>query len=156
LTEIQLKINSILGQMATLERHKKHQEPVRITRYFSEDLKLKKVREFEQNLSTIRDICREYGVSRTAVYKWIYKYSAMRKKSIKQVVEAKSDTVKISRLKDELKAVERVIGQKQILIEFLEKMIELAEEEYGIDIKKKYSSSPSSGSGAKGRGTRSK
>jgi hypothetical protein len=39
--------------------------------------------------------------------------------------------------------LERIIGQKQILIDFKDKMIDIAEEEYGVDIKKKYSSKPS-------------
>ena len=80
----------------------------------------------------------------------------MRKKGVKQVVEAKSDTAKIERLREEVHEMERLIGQKQIQIDFLEKMIELAEKEYGIDIKKKYSSRRSSGSGRTGKGTRSK
>ena len=79
----------------------------------------------------------------------------MRKKGIKQVVEAKSDTAKIARLREEVREMERLIGQKQIMIEFLEKMIELAEKEYGVDIKKKYSSGRSSGSGRTGKGTKS-
>lgn len=58
------------------------------------------------------------------------------KKGIKQVVEAKSDTIKIKQLKDQIKELERIIGQKQILIDFQEKMIELAENEYQLDIKK--------------------
>lgn len=142
--------------MATLEQYKKASSNERIQRYFSEDFKKKKVREIEQNVVTVLQITREYGVSKTSVYKWIYKYSAMRKKAVKQVVEAKSDTVKIVHLRDEVRNMERLVGQKQIRIDFLEKMIELAEQEYGIDIKKKFSSIPLSGSGQTGKRTRSK
>jgi transposase-like protein len=117
---------------------------------------VRKVREIEQNLTRVAQLCREYSVSSAAVYKWIYKYSSMRKKGIKQVVEAKSDTVKISLLRDQVKEMERAVGQKQIMIEFLQKMIELAEDEYGIDIKKKFSSTQSSGFGSTVKGTRSK
>jgi len=99
---------------------------------------------------------REYSVTKTAIYKWIYKYSAMRKKGLKQVVEAKSDTVKINRLKAQVKEMEGMVGQKQIMIEFLEKMIELAEQDYGIEIKKKFSSDASNGSGATVKNTGSK
>lgn len=142
--------------MATLSKYQKAGAPSRIQRYFSEDFKKKKVREIEGGLATIAQVAREYQVTRTAVYKWLYKYSAMRKKNIKQVVEAKSDTVKLTQLRDEVREMERLIGQKQIAIDFLEKMIELAEKEYGIDIKKKYSSKPSSGSGVTGKRTKSK
>jgi len=71
----------------------------------------------------------------------------MRKKSVRQVVEAESDTRKILQLKERVKELERIIGQKQILIDFQGKMIELAEDEYGVDIKKKYGTKPSSGFG---------
>ena len=142
--------------MATLGNYQKSKRSERLGRYFSEDFKRKKVKEIEQNLATVVQISREYEVSRAAVYRWVYKYSAVRKKGIKQVVEAKSDTVKIARLRDEVREMERVVGQKQIKIDFLEKMIELAEKEYGIDIKKKYSSTLLSGSGQTGKRTRSK
>lgn len=142
--------------MATLGNYQRSKQAERVQRYFSEDFKRKKVKEIEQNLATVVQISREYEVSRAAVYRWVYKYSAVRKKGIKQVVEAQSDTVKITRLRDEVREMERVVGQKQIKIDFLEKMIELAEKEYGIDIKKKYSSMPLSGSGQTGKRTRSK
>jgi len=114
-------------------------------RYFSEDFKKKKVRELERNITSVPDICKTYSVSRTSVYKWIYKYSVMAKKQLKQVVEAKSDTQKIKALQDRIKELERVVGQKQLLLEFKDKMIEIAEATYGVDIKKKIGSRLSSG-----------
>ena len=75
-------------------------------RYFSEDFKKKRVRELENNLVSISDICKTYHVSRTSVYRWIYKYSSMAKKEVKQVVEAKSDTKKIQLLEERIKALE--------------------------------------------------
>ena len=123
-------------------------------RYFSDEFKKKKVREFENNLTSVADICRTYSVSRTSVYKWIYKYSVMAKKQVKQVVEAKSDTKKIKALKDRIKELERVVGQKQLLLEFKDKMIEIAESTYGINIKKKVSSKLSSGTTSTGKSTK--
>lgn len=114
-------------------------------RYFSEDFKKKKIRELERNITSITDICNTYSVSRTSVYKWIYKYSAMAKKQAKQVVEAKSDTQKIKALQARIKELERIVGQKQLLLEFKDKMIEIAEATYGVDIKKKVGSRLSSG-----------
>lgn len=69
----------------------------------------------------------------------------MAKKDVKQVVEAKSDTAKIQHLQAYIKELEMKLGQKQMLLEFKDKMIELAEETYGVDIKKKFNSKPSSG-----------
>jgi len=122
-----------------------HETKPQFQRRFSEDFKRKKIRELEKNITSIPDICKTYSVSRSAVYKWIYKYSVMAKKQVKQVVEAKSDTQKIKALEDRIKELERIIGQKQLLIEFKEKMIEIAESTYGVDIKKKLGSKHLSG-----------
>lgn len=127
---------------------------LRQNRYFSDDFKKKRVKEIENNLLTIAEICKTYQVTRTSVYKWIYKFSVMAKKQSKQVVEAKSDTRKIQQLEQRIKELERMVGQKQILLEFNEKMIEIAEQTYDIDIKKKLSSKLSAGSGkTKGKNT---
>jgi transposase-like protein len=132
--------------MATPEKLTK--APIlRSYRYFSEDFKKRKVRDLEKNLVSISELCREYQVSRTAVYNWIFKYSKMAKKGERQIVERKSDTHKIQELRERIKELERVVGQKQLLIEFQQKMIELAEQTYDIDIKKKLSSKLSSGTG---------
>ena len=114
-------------------------------RSFSEEFKKNKIRELERNITSVCDICATYSVSRTSVYRWIYKYSVMAKKQVKQVVEAKSDTRKIQALEDRIKELERIVGQKQLLLEFKDKMIEIAEATYNVDIKKKVGSKLSSG-----------
>jgi transposase len=116
-------------------------------RYFSESFKQEKVREIEKRTVTVSEIAREYEVSNSAVYKWIDKYSLMKKKGIRQVVESESDTRKVIALREKVRELERMVGQKQIQLEFKDKMIEIAEEMYGVDIKKKFGSQPSSGSG---------
>lgn len=119
----------------------------RQNRYFSDSFKKKIVTDYENNLVTVTEISKEYDVSRPAVYKWIYKYSLHLKKQTKQVVELKSDTKKIQALKDKIKALEQLIGQQQIKLDFTEKMLELLEQEYGIDAKKKFGGQHSNGSG---------
>lgn len=119
----------------------------RISRYFSESFKQEKVRQLENNLVTVRQISREYEVSTTAVYKWLYKYSKLYKKGYRQIIEPMSDAHKINALKEKIKELEQIIGQKQIQLDFKEKMIELAEQMYDIDIKKKFGSQRSAGSG---------
>ena len=130
-----MRVNSVFNQ----EQYSRH------NRYFSEAIKQKIVKDLEKNLVSVMEVCRTYQVSRTSVYRWIYKYSVMAKKKHKQVVEPKSDARKIKALQDRIKELERIIGQKQIKIDFNEKMIEIAEQRYNIDIKKKFGSKPSSG-----------
>ena len=42
-------------------------------------------------------------------------------------------------LKKKVAELERIIGQKQVLLDFKDKMIEIAEQTYGVKIKKKFS-----------------
>lgn len=126
----------------------------RQNRYFSGDIKKKIVRDLERNITTIGEVMKVYQVSRTSIYRWIFKYSAMAKKQHKQVVEPKSDTQKIKALEERIKELERIVGQKQLLLEFKDKMIEIAESTYGVDIKKKVGSRLSSGTTSTERNTK--
>jgi transposase-like protein len=106
-------------------------------RRFSESFKTAKVREIEQGKTKISDICKQYEVSNTNVYRWISKYGKMKTKKIRTIVESESDTQQLLALKKKVAELERIIGQKQILLDFKDKMIDIAEEMYGVDIKKK-------------------
>jgi hypothetical protein len=53
------------------------------------------------------------------------------------IVESESDTVKLIEYQKKIAELERIVGQKQVIIDFQNKVIELAEVEYKIDIKKK-------------------
>jgi transposase-like protein len=117
-------------------------------RYFSESFKKQKVREIERNLTTVLMVSREYEVSDTAVYNWLYKYSVLRARQVRQIIEPMSDSHKIQELRKKIQELEQLVGQKQIQLEFKEKMIDLAEQMYNVDIKKKLGSKLSSGSGS--------
>lgn len=111
-------------------------------RRFSESFKVKKVREIETGVTKVSEICKEYEVSSTAIYHWLAKYGIMRDKKERLVIEAESDTQAIALLRKKVAELEQLVGQKQIQLEFKEKMIEIAEEMYGVDIKKKLSGPP--------------
>jgi len=96
-------------------------------------------------------VSKEYDVSTTAVYKWLYKYSIFLAKQVRQIIEPMSDAQKIKDLRKKIQELEQLVGQKQIQLEFKDKMIELAEQMYKIDIKKKLGSKPSNGSGSTGK-----
>ncbi len=118
-------------------------------RVFSEEFKVKKVKEIERGISTISEICKAYQVSDTGVRKWLNKYSTMKKSKERLIVESQSETQKIIELKKQIADLERLLGQKQVQIEFKDKLIDLAEEVYKIDIKKNFGTKPSSDSGKK-------
>ena len=124
----------------------------RRVRHFSDTFKCDKVREIESGQLKISELVKEYEVSPTSVKRWINKYGTMKKKKpSKLIVESDSDTKKVLELQKRIAELERIVGQKQILIDFKEKMIEIAEEHYKIDIKKNFSTQPSSSIGKTGK-----
>lgn len=123
----------------------------RQVRHFSDTFKMEKVRELESKQVGISEIVREYEVAATTVYRWLKKYGTMKKKPERIIVESDSDTRKLLELKQRVAELERMVGQKQILIDFKDKMIELAEEHYKIDIKKNSITQPSSNIGKTGK-----
>ena len=95
-------------------------------RHFSETFKQEKVKEVNEGRSRISDICRAYQVSYNTVYRWINSYSNISKPQ-RTIVETKSDTAKILALQKKIADLERLLGQKQVQLDFQNKMIEIAE-----------------------------
>lgn len=121
---------------------------VRIRRHrrYSEELKRQIVSEYERGKMTVHELEKFYDISNVSIYQWIYKYSNYNKKTI-QVVEYKNSQVqRLKELETKVRDLERIVGQKQVNIEYLEKMIELAIKRYDIDIKKNFNTPHSSGS----------
>jgi len=81
------------------------------------------------------------------IYRWIYRYSIFNEKGSRIVEMKDSSTEKLKKLEQRIKELERAVGQKQITIDYLEKMIEVAKEELDIDIKKNFDTPRSTGSG---------
>lgn len=106
-------------------------------RIFSLDVKLDLVRKIERGNLRVSDVTRTYGVSKTAVYKWLRKYSDLYKKETRVIVEHKSISKKNKELQDQIKKLEQALGQKQMRIDYLEKVVEFASERSGEDIEKK-------------------
>lgn len=117
-------------------------------RTFGEKFKKDMVKRIENNQYSVRDVSELYGVSTTAVYKWVYKYSILYQKGYKQIIEPMSSTRKVKEMQERIKELERAVGRKQMRVDFLEKLIEIAGDQLGVDIKKKAGSPPRSGSGS--------
>lgn len=106
-------------------------------RSFSEAFKKAKVKEIIEKRISVQQISELYEVSRSSVYRWIYKYSNSTPES-KQVVQMESEALKTKRLLAQVAELERCIGQKQLAIDFLEATLSAASQEVGYDLKKKY------------------
>jgi transposase len=129
--------------MVNLGKMKRKSRPNRV---FSQELRQKIVQEIEQGKVTIASVRREYSVSNTTIYRWLHKYSSYLQKGVKMVLELSSEGYRTKELEKRLKEAEAALGRKQMEVDYLQKMIEIASKEYGIDIKKKSLTRPSTGS----------
>lgn len=68
------------------------------------------------------------------------------KKGVQIVEMNDSQTSKVKQLEHQVKELDQAIGRKQIRIDYLEKLFELAQEHYGIDLKKNSTTPPCGGS----------
>jgi transposase len=117
-------------------------EAERRRRHFSDDFKKSKVQELELKRTTISELQRQYEVSSTTIYRWIANFGTMKNKPERIIIETDSDTKELLVLKKKISELERIVGQKQVLIDFYDKLIDIAEDEYKVDIKKKFGTKP--------------
>ncbi len=118
---------------------------LRKKRHYSEDFKKEIVSLFESGKYSVKQLESLYGVVNSTIYKWIYKFSTFNEKGIRVIEMKQSSSLKLKELTQKVKDLERIVGQKQIKIDYLEKMIDIAKDEFDIDIKKKYNTPQSAG-----------
>ena len=121
---------------------------IRTQRYFSEAFKKEKVQDLIDKRTTVQKLCDLYGVSRTSVYKWLYQYSPHHAQKSRQVIEMESESQKTQFYQNRVAELERIVGQKQLELDFQKKLIEIASEELGMDLKKNFSTRASNGFGS--------
>lgn len=119
---------------------------LRQRRSFSTTLRKEVVGLIESGKLSVSAASREYQVTRTSIYNWIYKYSTYNQKGVLLVADKKTQSEKVKKLQQQIAELERAVGHKQMQVDFYEKFIEFASEEVGTDLKKKYESAASSGS----------
>ena len=108
-----------------------------LRRVFDLELKLSLIGQIERGELGVSSVCKIYKVSPTAVNKWLHKYSDIYKKQTRVIVEQKSLSKKNKDLQAHIKDLERALGQKQLRIDYLEKVVEITSDRLGEDIEKK-------------------
>jgi len=121
-------------------------QKIRKHRVYSEPFKKEIVRIFESGEFSVPQLEKLYSIRNSLIYNWIYKYSTFNEKGFRVVEMKQSNSQKLKELADKVKELERIVGQKQIKIDYLEKIISIAEDELNIEIKKKSDTSQSTGS----------
>ncbi len=130
-----------------MAKDKKTRLEIRQRRIFSEAYKRQKVQRIVEKKIAIKNIVEHYGVTRMTVYRWLYRYSPHHQKGTNQVVQMESEESRTKQLLAQVAELERAIGQKQLYIDYLEKLIAISSEEIEVDLKKSFARQPSSGSG---------
>jgi transposase-like protein len=125
---------------------KKKFQPRRI---FSESVRRTIVVDIESGKCSVSQASQELRVTRNTIYRWIHRYSRYLKNQMVFVVEDKSQAYRTKELEQKLKELEAALGRKQLEIDFLNKLIEIAEKESGVIIKKNSSNSHLDGSNHK-------
>lgn len=115
---------------------------------FSEPIKKQTVKDIENGKCSVTQASCELGVSVQSIYKWLDKYSRYLKKGKILVVEEKSEAYRTKELEKHTMELEAALGRKQMELDLLEKIIELAGDSYGCDLKKNFSKKPSNGFGS--------
>ena len=111
---------------------------IRKKRCFSEAFKKNIVKEFESGKYSVLQLEKLFKVNNKSIYQWIYKYSTFNDQSARIVEMKQSSTNKVKELEKQIKELQRAVGIKQLQIDYLEKMLDIAKEDLGIDIKKNY------------------
>lgn len=126
-------------------------------RIFSEAIRRQTVKDIEAGKCSVLQASRELSVTAGAVYKWVHLYSRYLSKNKVMVVEDKSEAYRSMELEKRLKEAEAALGRKQMEIDFLNKLIEFANEEFKTDLKKNLLNKPLPGfKSTKGKGTGTK
>lgn len=116
-------------------------------RTFSEEFKRARVKEYERGEHTVIELAKLFDIQKIVLYRWIHKYSLYNKKRTVLVEMKESSKQKLKEYEKRIAELERALGQKQLKIDFLEKMIDLTEQDHKIDIKKNAPTPLSHGSG---------
>jgi len=106
------------------------------TRRFSDDFKKSIVSEFEKGNFSVLQLSRLYSVHFQSIYRWIYKFSTFNEKGYRIVEMEESTSKKLKDQEARIRELERAVGQKQLKIDYLEKLIEIAGKDLGLDLKK--------------------
>ena len=109
----------------------------KILRRFSSAFKKEKVKLLDQGKLSVKDLSEIYEVSQTAIYKWKRKYSKL-EKAERIVIEKVSEETKNIELLKRVAELERIIGKKQMELDYYKTTIEVLSEEAGEDLIKKH------------------
>jgi transposase-like protein len=116
-------------------------------RIFSQAFKQQVVDSLNSKSTTIAAVSAQYDLRPSVLYKWLHRYSPPHfHQGTRMVIEHESDSLAADALRKRVAELERLVGQKQVQLEYLEQIIAQASASYGVDLKKNSGTKPSNGS----------
>lgn len=124
---------------------------IRKQRKYSIEFKKRIVADFESGKYSVPQLEKLHGVGNPTIYSWVYKFSTYNEQGFRIVEMKDSSHKKMKELEARVKELESTVGRKQIMIDYLERMMEISKAELDIDIKKNFGTPQSIGSGKTGK-----
>jgi transposase-like protein len=113
---------------------------LRQTRQFSPTLKTSIVKRIDTGRISPTQVSREYSVSLSTVYRWIYNYSMFNQRGTIMVVDKKTNDQQTELLKQRIAELERIVGTKQMQLDYYQEYSRGLEQEVPESVKKKWES----------------
>lgn len=111
--------------------------------YYSVALKLSVVQEIESGKSTQSALARKYGIKgHSTILKWLRKYGNGSYGSQKRATAMSEKKKRELHLENEVKALKRELEEARVRNVVLETLIDVADEELGMDLRKKCGAKP--------------
>ena len=108
-------------------------------RIFSEELRKQIVGQIERGELTVAQAKREYSIGGIqTIYNWLYRYSRTLKKGTRMVMEKDSQEKTSQELRKRIKELEAALGRKSLEADLFRVIVDLASDEYKIDLKKTF------------------
>ena len=120
---------------------KESQNESKPNRNYSVAFKMKVVEEVENGLISVCSAQKLYRIAgNNTIGEWVKKYGINERINRTVNIMTRDEEMELIRLRKEVKRLERAVDDKEIKVIALESLIELAEEKYGMDLKKNFGS----------------
>ncbi len=108
-----------------------------ITKRYSIAFKQKVISEIEEGKYAKSESSKIYGISQGSIHYWLKKYGKYKVLNKIVRIEMKGEKDRIKQLEKEKRTLESALAQSHLKALYLESLVEIAEEKYGLDLKKK-------------------
>ncbi len=108
-----------------------------ITKRYSIAFKQKVISEIEEGRYIQNESSKIYGISPGTIHYWLKRYGKYKLLNKIVRIEMKGEKDRIKQLEKEKRALESALAQSHLKTLYLESLVEIADEKYGVDLKKK-------------------